>query len=179
MRLQSLTHLIRAIQALVLTEKIVIFGSSSLLAIHHNLGENCQPLEQSLDADFIITPLDAKSVQILSETLGQGSVFLEKYGYYADIVKPEIADTFPGKWEERLVAFSGFEGVFALHPLDLALVKLLIARPKDLTLLETIIRHNLLSLDAIRTHYLSAILGEREATKIGLQLNSLEQRLKI
>ncbi|MDX2227533.1 MAG: DUF6036 family nucleotidyltransferase [Verrucomicrobiae bacterium] len=158
-------------------ERVVIFGSASLFASFPDIDTCCKPIESSLDADFILTPAEEKTAKMILDAIGVRSVFFQVKGYYADVVSPGLADTFPGKWEERLVPFPGFDRVYALHPLDLALVKLLIARPKDWALLEAIIGQKLVSLADIRNHFQTALLGEREATTIGLNLHELAKKV--
>ena len=68
------------------------------------------------------------------EAVGQGSLFRAEHGYHADILHPTIVESLPPGWEERLVAMEGFENVFALDPYDLAAVKVVVGREKDLAL---------------------------------------------
>jgi hypothetical protein len=58
MRLQFLTHLIEAVSVLARPCRVIVLGSSALLATHPELGEPGQPLELSLDADLLLDPID-------------------------------------------------------------------------------------------------------------------------
>ncbi len=51
---------------------------------------------------------------------------------WADILRPTIAETLPADWETRLHPVAGYDNVFALDPYDLAVVKLMVGRAKDL-----------------------------------------------
>ncbi len=72
---------------------------------------------------------------MLEEALGASHAFHLRHGYHADILRDDIFETLPPGWMDRLVAVPGCTNVFAIDPHDLAAVKLMIARPKDLALL--------------------------------------------
>ena len=173
MRLRSLIHLLEAVQSLVRPERIVVLGSSSLLAVDATLGDVGQPLEFSYDADLLISPIDEEQARILSESVGQESFFARRHGYYADILRPEITETLPEGWSSRLLQVPGISSSFALRPLDLALIKLILGRPKDLALLRDLMRRGIVDADALRRHYHAAPLSESEATNAGRNLQGL------
>jgi hypothetical protein len=154
-------------------DRMVIIGSSSLLPDHPELGESAQPLETSYDIDLLITPIDEGMAAILGEAVGQQSLFAKRYGYYADILRPAIAETLPAGWESRLHAVAGYDNVFALDVYDLAVVKLLVGRKKDLDLLRALLDLRILEPDRLRAHYQQTPLGEREAVQGGRNLQSL------
>ncbi|MCX6867693.1 MAG: hypothetical protein NTV46_16035 [Verrucomicrobia bacterium] len=52
------------------------------------------------------------------------------------ILRDSILDTLPAGWRERLVPVPETLAAFALDPHDLAAVKLLVGRPKDLALVQ-------------------------------------------
>ena len=68
---------------------------------------------------------------------------------------------------------TGYDNVFALDPYDLALVKLVIGREKDLALVRALLRLNVLQPERLRQHYHEATLGEHEATVVGRNLHAL------
>jgi hypothetical protein len=129
MRLRTLNHLLAVVGAVAQPDRIVIIGSSSLLPIQPVLGEPGQPLEVSYDADLLLSPIDEELARILSEAVGQESLFAKRHGYYADILRPAIVETLPSGWETRLHPVPGFPNAFALDPYDLAVVKLMVGRP--------------------------------------------------
>ncbi len=114
MRLRALIHLLDAARALAQPERIVILGS--LLPEHPELGEAGQPLEGSYDSDLLIAPMQEELASILGEAVGQGSLFARRHGYYADILRPSIAETLPAGWETRLRPVQGYHDVFTLDP---------------------------------------------------------------
>jgi hypothetical protein len=67
---------------------------------------------------------------------------------------------------------SGYDRVFALDPYDLALVKLVVGRPKDLDLLRSMLRLRIVEPDRPRQHYRATPFGEREAFVAGCNLHS-------
>ncbi len=173
MRLRSLNQLLDATRALAHPNRVVVIGSSSLLPTHPELGEPGQPLETSYDSDLLLTPIDEEMAAILGEAVGQQSLFAKRYGYYADILRPTIAETLPAGWESRLHPVEGYSNVFALDLYDLALVKLTVGRQKDLDLLRALLKLKILEPARLRAHYQATPLGEREAVTAGRNLQSL------
>ncbi|MBM3881223.1 MAG: hypothetical protein FJ387_16120 [Verrucomicrobia bacterium] len=170
MRLRSLTQLVDAARALARPERIVVIGSSALLPAHPELGEPGQPLDASYDSDLLVSPMDEELAAVLGEAVGQQSLFAKRHGYYADILRPTIAETLPAGWESRLHPVPGYDNVFALDMYDLALVKLLVGRPKDLDLLRSLLKLGLLESQRLRQHYQQTPLGDHEATTAGRNL---------
>lgn len=177
MRLRSLKHLVDAAKAIAQPERIVIVGSSSLLPDHPELGEPGHPLETSYDTDVLITPIDEELAAVLGEAVGQQSLFARRHGYYADILRPVMAETLPAGWESRLHPVAGYDNVFALDPYDLAVVKLMVGREKDLDLLRAMLRLEIVKPDRLRQHYQRTPLGEREAVTAGRNLAMLLREL--
>ena len=173
MRLRSLIQLLEATRALARPDRIVIIGSSSLLALHPDLGESGQPLESSYDSDLLLTPIDEEMAALLGEAMGQQSLFAKRHGYYADILCPAIVETLPAGWESRLHPVPGFDNVFALDIYDLALVKLMVGREKDLRLVGALLKMGLIDVASLRAHYQRTPLGEREALDAGRNLTLL------
>jgi len=173
MQLQSLKHLLSVIQALARPQKIYLLGSACLLPEHPELGEPDQPLALTQDADFLIEPVDESLAGVLQEAAGKEAIFMEHFGYYADILRPTIAETLPAGWESRLHPVSGYDNVFALDPYDLAAVKLMGGREKDLELLRAMLRLRIVEPEKLRHHYQQTPLGERETFAAGRNLTIL------
>jgi hypothetical protein len=173
MRLRTLRHLLEAARALAQPERVVIIGSSSLLPTHPELGDPGQPLETSYDSDLLITPINDELAAVLGEAIGQQSLFAKLHGYYADILRPAIVETLPAGWDTRLHPVAGFDNVFSLDSYDLALVKLVLGRQKDLDLIRALLSRTILEPQKLRRHYQQAPLGEREALSAGRNLQKL------
>lgn len=170
MQLQSLKHLLSVIQAVAAPRKIYLFGSACLLPQHPELGDPGQPLALTQDGDFLIEPINDALAGVLQEAVGKEAIFMEHFGYYADILRPEMAETLPAGWESRLHPVPGYDNVFALDPYDLALVKLMVGREKDLDLLRAMLRLKIVEPERLRQHYQQTPLGEREAATAGRNL---------
>lgn len=151
MRLDTLKHLARAIAATSEAEKIIVFGSSSLLPSFPELGDDHGgPLAKTFDADFIPTPFVEEMGQLLDATFGKERRFHNHFGYYADIIRPFAFEEFPAGWDERLVPLSGVDRVFCLEPHDMAAAKCQAGRPKDIELLAFLISTGKLDGNVIR-----------------------------
>ncbi|WP_367874055.1 DUF6036 family nucleotidyltransferase [Luteolibacter sp. Populi] len=136
MRLDSLKHLARVVAATSEAERVIVFGSASLLPTFPDLGDDFGgPLTKTFDADFIPTPFEEEMGQLLDATFGKDHRFHVHFGYYADIVRPFAFEDFPKGWEERLVPLPDVERVFCLEPHDMAAAKCQAGRLKDIELL--------------------------------------------
>ena len=139
MRLQSLKHLVGVAAAIAPSRRIIVLGSSSLLASFPELGELDGLLEASFDADLLIDGVDEMLAGVLEESIGNESLFKTKEGYYADVLRPAALELLPRDWEARLIALPGCDAAFCLEPHDLAVVKLQTGRPKDMRLCATLL----------------------------------------
>jgi hypothetical protein len=176
MHLRALTHLARITRAISEQQSVVVFGSSSLLAVHPDLGEPGGPLEVSLDADFLVTNCDDMLAQALDEAIGDDSLFQERAGYHADFLRPAIADQLPADWRDRLNPLPGCEGVFCIEPHDLAVAKLQAGRPKDLDLLTELVRRGLIDPGIVRERLAATRLRESLIVRTHANLKEIARR---
>lgn len=151
MNLSALQHLSRAAQSLADDCEIIILGSASLLASFPELGEPDGPLATTYDADICPQPFDETTGQMLEEALGESRSFHLRHGYHADVLHESILETLPRHWQLRLVAVPDCPRVLALDPNDLAVVKILVGRPKDLSLVNTLYQSGLINPLIIRS----------------------------
>lgn len=138
MNLAALQHLLRAAQALAENQSILVLGSASLLASFPELGNADGPLTSTFDADLCPDPFDEITAIMLDEALGENRAYYLRHGYHADILRSSILETLPQGWRGRLVPVPGTMAAHALDPHDLAAVKLLVGRQKDLAILKTL-----------------------------------------
>jgi hypothetical protein len=130
MRRHELEHIIRAAADVTKRYEFVIVGSQSILGSLPNPPPECV---LSMEAD--IFPLDAEELSdLIDGALGEGSLFHETHGYYAQGVDSTTA-VLPAGWKGRLVrlqsqATKGFVG-YCLDPVDLFLAKCAANRDKD------------------------------------------------
>ncbi|MEI8293277.1 MAG: DUF6036 family nucleotidyltransferase [bacterium] len=169
MLVQSLEHLAQSALALAQSRKIFVLGSSSILASFPELGE-AGLLDNTFDADFLLEPVTKGIADLLMEAIGEGSLFEKEKGYHADILHPSIVETLPPGWKERLVEVKGFDNVFALEPLDLAVVKIVVGREKDLALVRGLLALGKISAEDLRKRWSSMPLGELEMFRSGRNL---------
>lgn len=123
MVLQSLTQLISEVRQIVSERRILLFGSSSLFASFPEHPPATIGVETTLDADFFLDPDDENLRTALLTKLGKERDYHLAHGYYGDFVDLRLANAFPEGWRDRLVPMSGFDNVFALHPMDMAVSK--------------------------------------------------------
>lgn len=135
MTLASLQHLLRSASALAEDRQFFVLGSASLLASFPETGEAGSLLASTYDADLCPSPFDELTGTMLEEALGEHRSYHQRHGYHADILRDTILDTLPAGWQERLVSIPGCPNALALDPNDLAAVKLLVGRAKDLSLI--------------------------------------------
>jgi hypothetical protein len=166
MRLPALKHLVEAVHALAHSERICVLGSSALLGSFPELGEVAGPLELSFDADLLVQPCDEQLAALLHEAVGEGSLFAQRAGYHADILRPEIIESLPPGWEARLIKLEPAANALALAPEDLLVVKLRVGRPKDLDLCRAVIHRGLASPAALRARLDATPLPENEIVRV-------------
>jgi len=111
--------------------EIVVVGSQ---AIHASVPRPPKVCLLSEEAD-LYPPAHPELADLIDGTIGEGSPFHERHGYYAQGVGPDTA-VLPAKWKERSIKVQGelTEGKVAIFPSlpDLMLSKYVANRPKDL-----------------------------------------------
>ena len=138
----QLEHVLRAAGAIAQEDLIVVIGSQAVLGAYP---EAPGALTVSLEVDLY--PLKApEKAELIDASIGERSPFHDTFGYYAHGVGPETA-YLPYRWLTRAVEVNnsntgGVTGL-CLHPIDLAVSKLLAGRPKDLDFVAVMARHGL------------------------------------
>ncbi len=173
MRLPALIHLLTAARSISQCDRIRVLGSSALLPSFPELGEPGQPLEVSYDADLLIEPSDENLAALLHEALGEGSLFSGRSGYHADILRPSITETLSPGWQDRLVKLDLPGDIAALSPEDVAVVKLQVGRPKDLTLCRHLIVREMLTVQQIRSRLDATPMPEADVIHTYRRLQSI------
>jgi hypothetical protein len=123
MDFQTLTRFIGAIRRTLPSHRIIIFGSSSLLASFPNDDPAQIGVLATLDADFFLDPEDAEMRRRLEAEFGEDNAYHAATGHYGDFVDLRLADAFPKDWRQRLVPVLGCENVFGIDPVDMAVTK--------------------------------------------------------
>jgi hypothetical protein len=127
---------------------------------------------------LLLDPVNKGISDLLQEAIGEGSLFEKEKGYHADILHPSIVESLPPGWEERVVAVRGFDNVFALESLDLAAVKVVVGREKDLTLVRRLLELGKISAEDLRARWGLMPLGERELFRSGRNLADVTEGLE-
>lgn len=123
MEISTLTHLLRSVRESASDRKIIVFGSSSLFASFPDVDPELLGTAITLDADFFIDPDDQTLREKLEANFGENHAFHNATGHYGDFVDLRLSESFPEGWRERLVPVPGFQNVFALEPVDMAVTK--------------------------------------------------------
>ena len=101
MELESLIHLIDRVRAIVPEHRIILFGSSSLVASFPGDPPSRLGLELTIDADFLLDPDDAGLRELLDQKLGEDHEFHDATGYYGDFVDLRVQESFPAGWRSE------------------------------------------------------------------------------
>lgn len=165
----ELEHILRAAGAIADEREIVVIGSQSILG---QFPDAPVALLASMEADVYPRGDPARS-DLIDGGIGEGSLFHERFGYYAQGVDERTA-TLPRGWQERLVAIhngntGGVTGL-CLEVHDLAISKYVAGRPKDLEFTAALARHAMTRRrtlqDRLRDTTLPRELREIVATRI-------------
>jgi hypothetical protein len=119
----DLEHVIRAAGAIANDAEIVVIGSQSVLGQFPNA-----PVALLASAEADVYPLNyPERAELIDGSLGEGSMFHETHGYYAQGVGEETAKL-PARWRDRVVRVSNAntDGIcgLCLEVHDLAISKL-------------------------------------------------------
>lgn len=165
----QLEHIIRAAGAIAGTDDLIIIGSQAILGA---VPDAPAELLVSREVDLYPTAAPEKAV-LVDAAIGEGSLFDEEFGYYAHGVGPETA-TLPACWRERLVPVCNpnTRGVTGrcLHPVDLAVSKLMAGRDKDLAFVRVLLRHGVVA---------AAVIGDLAAELPAAKRPALLERLRL
>jgi hypothetical protein len=144
MKRSELEHIIRAACAISGDAEIVVIGSQAVLGQYPTAPA---ALLASMEAD--VYPLHKPELSdLIDGAIGEGSLFHQQFGYYAQGVTPDTA-ILPKGWPARLISVtnkntSGVIGL-CLEVHDLAISKYAAGRPKDLTFTGELARSRLTS----------------------------------
>jgi hypothetical protein len=177
MRRHELEHIIRAAGELTDEYEFVIIGSQSILGSVAHPPQECV---MSIEAD--IYPMGAEALGDLIEgSIGEGSEFHERFGYYAQAVDSSTA-VLPDGWQQRLVRLqsrntNGRAG-FCLDPTDLFLAKCVANREKDRSFNRALLRAGIVLLDTALERLLSMPLPADQLDRLGQRIRRLNREAR-
>jgi len=170
MNLVVLQHLVGAASALAEDCRLVVIGSTSLLTAFPEMGRDDGPLAYTFDPDLCPEPFDEVTALMLDQALGESETFHLRHGYHTDILRPAIFETLPEGSQHRLVSVPGVQKAKALDPVDLAAVKVLIGRAKDLNLVRLLIAQGKVAWPAVPDRVFHIAIDERLQRRVAMAL---------
>lgn len=144
MKRHQLEHLLRAAGSVSGLDRVIVIGSQSILGARPDApAELCL----SMEADLIFPDAPEKS-DLIDGTIGEGSMFHDTYGYYAQGVDFTTA-ILPHGWQDRLHEVEtpntrGTKGL-CLDPPDLIASKYVAGREKDFEFIRAAFRHGVVN----------------------------------
>lgn len=142
MKREEFEHAIRAVGAILGINEVLVIGTQ---ALHGSLNaELPEAAQRSLEVDVaVFGDRDGSKADLIDGSIGEGSMFHETFGYYAQGVS-ETTAVLPRGWRKRLVRFStpATAGIVArcLEPHDLWIAKAIANRPKDIEFCDALLR---------------------------------------
>lgn len=132
-RRDELEHLIRASAAILGEDAVIVVGSQAIVgSVPDGLPD---VVTASVEADILpLEDPDETKADLVDGSIGEGSLFHETFGVYAQGMAARTA-RLPRGWRDRLVPVTGpgTHGAtgWCLEPHDLVVAKLVAGRPKD------------------------------------------------
>ena len=172
MQRSELEHIIRASGDIANDDEIIIVGSQAILGQFPNA-----PVRLLASMEVDIYPKNKPEVaDRIDGAIGEGSSYHELHGYYAQGVGPATA-ILPADWQSRLIAIqnentNGITGL-CLEVHDLAISKLVAARPKDVEFVQELIRHEMIRRHTMMERLKVTELRKSQRTQIKMKIGSL------
>lgn len=172
MQRSDLEHVIRASGDIAEDDEIIVIGSQSILGQFPNASAR---LLTSMETD--VYPRNKPELaDKIDGAIGEGSLFHEVNGYYAQGVGPETA-VLPEGWEQRLIDINnentrGVSGL-CLEVHDLTISKLVAARAKDLEFVQELVRCRMIKQPLLIERLSDTQLTEPERGRIAARISSL------
>ena len=131
------------------------------------------PAEVLLSQECDLYPMGRpEAADVLVAELGRGSRFARKFGYYVDVLAPEIANL-PIQWESRLEQITfGQVTAHCLEIHDLIVAKLAASRIKDFEFAAALIRRRLAKPRVIR-HRIQLLTDAQERRRLQRHLQAI------
>jgi hypothetical protein len=153
MKREEFEHAIRAVGSILGTEEILVIGTQALHAsVNADLPDAAL---RSVEVDVaVFGDRDGAKADLIDGSIGEGSMFHETFGYYAQGVT-EATAVLPRGWRRRLVRFEtpATGGVVArcLEPHDLWIAKAVANRPKDIEFCDALLSEEIVDPKTLRS----------------------------
>lgn len=146
MNKSQLEHILLSAARIGDDNEIIVIGSQSVLGQFPEAGKN-PVLSYSMEADLYLKN-KLKNTILVEGAIGEGSMFHQTFGYYAQEVGPNTA-ILPAGWETRLFPVTvkqdgGIVTGYCLEVHDLAVAKYAAGREKDYIFLAVMINKGML-----------------------------------
>ncbi len=177
MRRSELEHVIRASGDIAEDNEIVVIGSQSILGQFPDA-----PIRLLASMETDVYPRNKPELaNKIDSAIGEGSLFHEHNGYYAQGVGPETA-VLPDGWQDRLIEVNnentnGISGL-CLEVHDLTISKLVAARAKDLEFVQELIQQKMVKQNTLISRLADTQLNESEQERINSRVASLFPKSK-
>lgn len=170
MRRGEFEHAIRAAGAVLGVDELLVIGSQ---ALHASVpGDVPAEAARSIEVDIaIFGDADGRRADLVDGSIGEGSMFHETFGYYAQGVVERTA-VLPEGWRERLIRYESpsTNGVVAwcLEPHDLWMSKAIAGRPKDLEFCDALLSRQIVRAEILRER-LAAFQGIADSVRTAVE----------
>jgi hypothetical protein len=172
MQRSELEHVIRASGDIAKDNEIIVIGSQSVLGQFPNA-----PVRLLVSMETDVYPRNHPELaDKIDGAIGEGSLFHEENGYYAQGVGPNTA-VLPAGWQDRLIEVNnantnGVSGL-CLEVHDLTISKLVAARSKDLEFVQELVRQEMVEAMTLARRLAVTNLSKDEKQRIALRIASL------
>jgi hypothetical protein len=166
MNRKAFDHAVRAAAAVLGEDEILVIGSQAVRATVS--GRLPPEAERSIEAGVAaFDDPDGRKADLIDGSIGEASVFHERFGYYAQGVS-QTAAVLPDGWRDRLVRYESpaTHGVVAwcLEIHDLWLSKAVAMREKDVGFCRALAQRRLVKAETLRDR-LADLSGIAEAQR--------------
>jgi hypothetical protein len=160
MKIEHLKELLRNSGDIINEKQFYVVGSQSVLGRFPHAPED---LLYSVEADLI--PKNQKKDIGLLESIGEGSIYHENKGFYADLVDENTA-ILPIGWKARLVNVNapGVTGL-CLDPNDLFISKVAAGRDKDMDFVRSMIENRMVDKDKVLQYARKVVNPEHDLNR--------------
>ena len=153
MKREEFEHAIRAVGSILGANEVLVIGTQ---ALHGSVsGDLPEAALRSVEVDVaVFGDRDGSKADLVDGSIGEGSMFHETFGYYAQGVSERTA-RLPRGWRKRLVRFEtpATGGVVArcLEPHDLWIAKAIANRPKDIEFCDALLNEGIVNPATLRS----------------------------